>query len=40
MLTSGNYDLAYQGNDLTITKALLNVFADAKSKQVGTATRR
>ncbi|MGU0674069.1 MBG domain-containing protein [Pseudomonas aeruginosa] len=36
-LVSGNYDLAYQGNDLTITKALLNVFADAKSKQVGTA---
>ncbi|WP_400637250.1 two-partner secretion system adhesin CdrA [Pseudomonas aeruginosa] len=37
VLTSGNYDLAFQGNDLTITKALLNVFADAKSKQVGTA---
>ncbi|HCF0859515.1 TPA: two-partner secretion system adhesin CdrA [Pseudomonas aeruginosa] len=37
VLTSGNYDLAYQGNGLTITKALLNVFADAKSKQVGTA---
>ncbi|MBH3607533.1 two-partner secretion system adhesin CdrA [Pseudomonas aeruginosa] len=37
VLTSGNYDLAYRGNDLTITKALLNVFADAKSKQVGTA---
>ncbi|WP_099887706.1 MBG domain-containing protein [Pseudomonas aeruginosa] len=37
VLTSGNYDLAYQGNELTITKALLNVFADAKSKQVGTA---
>ncbi|ERX14838.1 two-partner secretion system adhesin CdrA [Pseudomonas aeruginosa] len=37
VLTSGNYDLAYQGNDLTIIKALLNVFADAKSKQVGTA---
>ncbi|RCH35789.1 two-partner secretion system adhesin CdrA [Pseudomonas aeruginosa] len=37
VLTSGNYDLAYQGNDLTVTKALLNVFADAKSKQVGTA---
>lgn len=34
-LTSGNYDLSYQGNNLTITKALLNVFADAKSKQVG-----
>ncbi|MGU2303660.1 MBG domain-containing protein [Pseudomonas aeruginosa] len=37
VLTSGNYDLAFQGNNLTITKALLNVFADAKSKQVGTA---
>ncbi|EMQ5441774.1 two-partner secretion system adhesin CdrA [Pseudomonas aeruginosa] len=37
VLTSGNYDLAYQGNNLTITKALLNVIADAKSKQVGTA---
>ncbi|HCF1683144.1 TPA: hemagglutination protein, partial [Pseudomonas aeruginosa] len=36
-LNSGNYDLSYQGNNLTITKALLNVFADAKSKQVGTA---
>ncbi|MFG8726177.1 MBG domain-containing protein, partial [Pseudomonas aeruginosa] len=36
-LVSGNYDLSYQGNNLTITKALLNVFADAKSKQVGTA---
>ncbi|MCW8023540.1 MBG domain-containing protein [Pseudomonas aeruginosa] len=34
-LNSGNYDLSYQGNNLTITKALLNVFADAKSKQVG-----
>ncbi len=29
-LVSGNYDLAYQGNNLTITKALLNVIADAK----------
>ncbi len=29
---SGNYDLAYQGNNLTITKALLNVIADAKTK--------
>ncbi|MFF6503456.1 MBG domain-containing protein, partial [Pseudomonas aeruginosa] len=27
-LVSGNYDLAYQGNNLTITKALLNVIAD------------
>ncbi len=24
-LNSGNYDLSYQGNNLTITKALLNV---------------
>ncbi|WP_438822605.1 hypothetical protein, partial [Pseudomonas aeruginosa] len=23
-LNSGNYDLSYQGNNLTITKALLN----------------
>ncbi|OPD99588.1 hemagglutination activity domain-containing protein, partial [Pseudomonas aeruginosa] len=36
-LVSANYDLSYQGNNLTITKALLNVIADAKSKQVGTA---
>ncbi|MDI9793004.1 MBG domain-containing protein, partial [Pseudomonas aeruginosa] len=28
-LNSGNYDLSYQGNNLTITKALLNVIADA-----------
>ncbi len=27
-----NYDLSYQGNNLTITKALLNVIADAKTK--------
>ncbi len=26
-LNSGNYDLSYQGNNLTITKALLNVIA-------------
>ncbi len=31
-LNSGNYDLSYQGNNLTITKALLNVIADAKTK--------
>ncbi|WP_265184130.1 MBG domain-containing protein, partial [Pseudomonas aeruginosa] len=36
-LNSGNYDLAYQGNDLTITKALLNVIADAKTKVYGDA---
>ncbi len=34
---SGNYDLAYQGNNLTITKALLNVIADAKTKVYGDA---
>ncbi len=32
-LNSGNYDLSYQGNNLTITKALLNVIADAKTKE-------
>ncbi|MGC3048294.1 MBG domain-containing protein, partial [Pseudomonas aeruginosa] len=32
-----NYDLAYQGNNLTITKALLNVIADAKTKVNGDA---
>ncbi len=30
-----NYDLSYQGNNLTITKALLNVIADAKTKGLG-----
>ncbi len=34
---SGNYDLSYQGNNLTITKALLNVIADAKTKVYGDA---
>ncbi len=34
-LNSGNYDLSYQGNNLTITKALLNVIADAKTKGRG-----
>ncbi len=29
-LNSGNYDLSYQGNNLTITKALLNVIADGR----------
>ncbi len=29
-LNSGNYDLSYQGNNLTITKALLNVIADVR----------
>ncbi len=32
-----NYDLSYQGNNLTITKALLNVIADAKTKVYGDA---
>ncbi len=32
-LNSGNYDLSYQGNNLTITKALLNVIADARDGQ-------
>ncbi|MGU2036683.1 MBG domain-containing protein, partial [Pseudomonas aeruginosa] len=36
-LNSGNYDLSYQGNNLTITKALLNVIADAKTKVYGDA---
>ncbi len=31
------YDLSYQGNNLTITKALLNVIADAKTKVYGDA---
>ncbi len=29
-LVSANYDLSYQGNNLTITKALLNVIADGR----------
>ncbi|RTU26977.1 MBG-2 domain-containing protein, partial [Pseudomonas aeruginosa] len=37
VLTSGNYDLAFQGNNLTITKALLNVIADGKTKVYGDA---
>ncbi|MED5709927.1 MBG domain-containing protein, partial [Enterobacter hormaechei] len=36
-LVSGNYDLAYQGNNLIITKALLNVIADAKTRVYGAA---
>ncbi len=31
------YDLSYQGNNLTITKALLNVIADARTKVYGDA---
>ncbi len=34
-LNSGNYDLSYQGNNLTITKALLNVIADGGSGGIG-----
>ncbi|KAA5570019.1 hemagglutination activity domain-containing protein, partial [Pseudomonas aeruginosa] len=36
-LNSGNYDLSYQGNNLTITKAQLNVIADGKTKVYGDA---
>ncbi len=36
-LVSANYDLNYQGNNLTITKALLNVIADGKTKVYGDA---
>ncbi len=36
-MNSGNYDLSYQGNNLTITKALLNVIADGKTKVYGDA---
>uniref|UniRef100_UPI0035662890 MBG domain-containing protein n=1 Tax=Pseudomonas aeruginosa TaxID=287 RepID=UPI0035662890 len=36
-LLSANYDLSYQGNNLTITKALLNVIADARTKVYGDA---
>ncbi len=35
VLPACNYDLSYQGNNLTITKALLNVIADAKTKVYG-----
>ncbi len=35
-LNSGNYDLSYQGNNLTITKALLNVIADGWPKKNST----
>ncbi|CEI15373.1 hypothetical protein PAMH19_3439 [Pseudomonas aeruginosa] len=31
-MNSGNYELSYQGKNLTITKALLNVIAEAKTK--------
>ncbi|WP_181875970.1 BspA family leucine-rich repeat surface protein [Sphingobacterium spiritivorum] len=37
LATSANYDIVYTGADLTITKATLNIVADAKSKVYGTA---
>ncbi|MGC3655029.1 MBG domain-containing protein, partial [Pseudomonas aeruginosa] len=36
-LLSANFDLSYQGNNLTITKALLIEIADAKTKVNGDA---
>ncbi len=38
-LNSGNYDLSYQGNNLTITKALLNVI-DPRSRLRRGSTHR
>ncbi|WP_162239698.1 MBG domain-containing protein, partial [Flavobacterium sp. Leaf359] len=32
LAVSGNYDIAYTGADFNITKATLNIIADAKSK--------
>ncbi|WP_434451574.1 BspA family leucine-rich repeat surface protein, partial [Sphingobacterium spiritivorum] len=37
LATSANYDIVYTAADLTITKATLNILADAKSKVYGTA---
>ncbi|MGJ1422336.1 MBG domain-containing protein, partial [Sphingobacterium spiritivorum] len=37
LATSANYDIFYTAADLTITKATLNIVADAKSKVYGTA---
>ncbi|WP_289035970.1 BspA family leucine-rich repeat surface protein, partial [uncultured Flavobacterium sp.] len=37
LAVSGNYDIAYTGADFNITKATLNIVADAKSKAYGTA---
>ncbi|WP_434429692.1 MBG domain-containing protein [Sphingobacterium spiritivorum] len=37
LATSANYDITYTGADFTITKATLNIVADAKSKVYGTA---
>jgi len=36
LAASGNYDIAYIGADFSITKATLNIVADAKSKIYGT----
>ena len=37
LAVSGNYDIAYTGADFNITKATLNIVADAKTKVYGTA---
>ncbi|MGV8546586.1 MBG domain-containing protein, partial [Pseudomonas aeruginosa] len=39
LLTTGNYDLSYQATNLTTTKALLNVLADANTKVYGDANQ-
>jgi len=36
LAATGNYDIAYTGADFNITKATLNIVADAKSKDYGT----
>ncbi|OJX53193.1 MAG: hypothetical protein BGO88_15685, partial [Flavobacterium sp. 38-13] len=36
LATTANYDITYTGADLTISKATLNIIADAKSKTYGT----
>ncbi|PZU15557.1 MAG: hemagglutination protein, partial [Shinella sp.] len=37
LATTANYDITYTGADLTISKATLNIVAEAKSKTYGTA---
>ncbi|MGJ1354954.1 MBG domain-containing protein, partial [Sphingobacterium spiritivorum] len=37
LATTANYDIAYTGADFNISKATLNIVADAKSKAYGTA---
>jgi len=37
LTATGNYDIIYTGADFNITKATLNIVADAKSKMYGTA---